>query len=358
MTAGVAALAILVAIGSALMTWRLCSAPALAPLDRPNDRSLHSTPTPRTGGLAILASVALGVMIVEASGWAGVSFWQTADPSRAHLWSWVLGMALVIGAVSFWDDRRELSPAVRFCLHGAAATGVVWGGEVVVPAVSLPLAGALPLNGLAVPLTVLGLMWMANLYNFMDGMDGFAGGMTVLGFGMLGYLAWTGGAPDIAVLALLVSAAAAGFLVFNLPPARIFMGDAGSVPLGFLAGALAALGVRDGLFDLWAPLLVFSPFVVDATVTLFRRLARGVKVWQAHREHYYQRLVLAGWGHRKTVLAEYGVMLASAATAVLYVHATELVRLAMLLAWAAAYAILGRAVRLRELKTGSRLGRV
>lgn len=357
MTAAVAALAVLVAIGSAIMTRWLCSAPALAPLDQPNDRSLHSRPTPRTGGLAILAGVALGVTIAEASGWVGVSFWKTADPARARTWLWVFGVTLVIAAVSFWDDRRNLHPAVRFCLHGMAATGVVWGGGVAVTAVSLPLAGELSLNDLAGPLTVLGLMWMANLYNFMDGMDGFAGGMTVLGFGTLGYLAWAGGVPDLAVLALLLSAAAAGFLIFNFPPARIFMGDVGSVPLGFLAGILAVLGMRDGLFDLMVPILVFSPFVVDATVTLFRRLARGAKVWQAHREHYYQRLVLAGWGHRRTVLAEYGMMLAAAVTAVLYVRVSEAVRVGMLVAWVVVYAVLGQVVRLSELNAGNRLDR-
>lgn len=223
-----------------------------------------------------------------------------------------------------------------------------------VTAVPLPLVGTWPLGILATPLTVLGLMWMANLYNFMDGMDGFAGGMAVFGFGLLGYLASSGGAPDLALTAWLISGATAGFLVFNLPPARIFMGDVGSVPLGFLAGTLAVIGVRDGVFDLWAPLLIFSTFVVDATVTLVRRLLRGVKVWQAHREHYYQRVVLAGWGHRKTMLAEYALMLATGTTAVLYVHVTEPVRLAMLLAWVIVYTILAWGVRSVELNMGSR----
>ena len=351
MNVGNLGLAVFVALLSSVVTWRLSSATSiLARLDHPNDRSLHTHPTPRTGGLAIFSSLLVGLLVAEVLGWTGVSFWRTADPSRAAMWLWVVGLTLMIGVVSFWDDRRGLSPSIRFCLQGLAAIGVVWGGGVAVTAISLPLVSALSLGSLAIPLTVLGLMWMANLYNFMDGMDGFAGGMAVLGFGLLGYLASAGGAPDLALVAWLIGVAAAGFLVFNLPPARIFMGDVGSVPLGFLAGALSVVGVRDGVFDLWVPLLIFSPFVVDATVTLFRRLLRGVKVWQAHREHYYQRLVLAGWGHRKTMVAEYCLMLASGVTALLYVHGTEPIRFGLLSLWLIGYIILARGVHAVELK--------
>jgi UDP-N-acetylmuramyl pentapeptide phosphotransferase/UDP-N-acetylglucosamine-1-phosphate transferase len=189
---------------------------------------------------------------------------------------------------------------------------------------------------------------MTNLYNFMDGVDGFAGGMSVIGFSALGYLAWRGGHPTILALSLLVAVAGAGFLVYNMPPACIFLGDVGSVPMGFLAAALTVIGVHDGLFDIWVPLLIFSPFIVDATVTLFRRLLRGAKIWQAHREHYYQRLVLAGWGHRKTVLAEYVLMLACGLSAVVYGYIGEAGRLAILAGWALAYAGLAYMVCLVE----------
>src|SRR5262249_7601544 len=157
-----------------------------------------------------------------------------------------------------------------FIVHALAAGGVVLGAGLAIRAVPLPGLGAVPLGWLAVPLTLIGLIWMANLYNFMDGIDGFAGGMALLGFGFLALLGAMGGPQFIALVALLTASAAAGFLVFNFPPARIFMGDVGSIFLGFLAGALAVLGVNDGLFDVWAPLLVFSPFVLDATTTLLR----------------------------------------------------------------------------------------
>ena len=149
-------------------------------------------------------------------------------------------------------------------------------------------------------------MWMINLYNFMDGMDGFAGGMTVIGFGTLAVI----GVEHqlFMTMNLLVVSATCGFLLFNFPPAKIFMGDVGSSSLGFLAAGFSLWGNYEGIFPLWIALLIFSPFIVDATVTLLHRLFRGEKVWQAHKFHYYQRLVELGWGHKRTVLWEYVLM--------------------------------------------------
>jgi UDP-GlcNAc:undecaprenyl-phosphate/decaprenyl-phosphate GlcNAc-1-phosphate transferase len=151
---------------------------------------------------------------------------------------------------------------------------------------------------------------MCNLYNFMDGSDGLAGGMTLFGF--LAYAAASGlaGSTQFALLNLAVAAAAAGFLLHNFHPARIFLGDAGSVPLGFLAAAFGIIGWLQRDWAWWFPLLVFSPFIVDASVTLARRLLSGARVWEAHRDHYYQRLVQLGLGHRGTALAEYLLMAA------------------------------------------------
>ncbi len=337
MTAGLLGLLALVFLSSFGLTRLLCSPSSrLYLLDHPNERSLHASPLPRTGGLAIFGSVLLGIVVCVALG-EGVVF-QT----RAILW--ILGMALLLSAVSFRDDRAGLSPGLRLGVQALAAAGVVWGAGLTMPAVHIPLVGSLSLGWLAVPVTLLFLMWMANLYNFMDGMDGFAGGMTVLGYGILGFMAWRHD-HYLMGLAILVATAAGGFLLCNLPPARIFMGDVGSVPLGFIAAALSVLGTRDGLFDIWVPLLVFSPFAMDATVTLVRRLLRGEKVWRAHREHYYQRLVLAGWGHRRTMLAEYALMLACGLSAVLYGRSGESLRLGILLGWVGIYGVLAWGVR-------------
>lgn len=349
MTLGILGLAALVCLLAYWMTGRLCSPVSkLYLLDHPTDRSLHISPTPRTGGLAILGSVAAGLLLSWMLEWFGGGLWRLELGAQTDAGLWIMGTALVIGAVSFWDDRAGLPPGVRFGVHGVAAGGVAWGAGLTVTAIPIPLLGILSLGWMAIPFTILCLMWMTNLYNFMDGMDGFAGGMTVLGFGLLSFVAWTGGHQAIAILSLLVVGAAGGFLSYNMPPARIFMGDIGSVSLGFLAGAFAVMGIHDGLFDMWVPLLIFSPFIVDATATLIRRLLRREKVWQAHREHYYQRLVLAGWGHRKTVLAEYAIMLACGLSAVVYGYAGEAGRLAILAGWVLAYAGLAYGVCLVE----------
>src|SRR5690606_10611586 len=138
------------------------------------------------------------------------------------------------------------------------------------------------------------------LYNFMDGSDGLAGGMAVIGFGAGGAAAWLAGDAALPPGHLCVAAAAAASLVFNRPPPRTFLGGAGSVPLAFLAAALGSFGWRAGCWPAWFPVLVFAPFVIDATLTLARRIARRERIWQAHRDHYYQRLVRMGWGHRRT----------------------------------------------------------
>ena len=197
-------------------------------------------------------------------------------------------VAAVLAAHSYWNDLHETTVLTRLGVQAFAATVAVLGARL-----TLNPAG-LSLGLLALPITVLALVWMTNLYNFMDGIDGFAGGMTVVGFTALAGFSFRGGQPMVGWVSLLVVGATAGFLVHNFPPARIFLGDVGSVPLGFLAGSLSLMGVRDGLFDPWVPVLLFSPFVVDATLTLVRRILRRERVWRPHREHYYQRLVLAG----------------------------------------------------------------
>jgi UDP-N-acetylmuramyl pentapeptide phosphotransferase/UDP-N-acetylglucosamine-1-phosphate transferase len=168
---------------------------------------------------------------------------------------------------------------------------------------------------LEMALLCLALAWLTNLYNFMDGSDGLAGGMALIGFGAYAIASAVTGHRPLLVFDVALAAAAAAFLWFNFSPARIFLGDVGSVPLGFLAGALGLVGWRDDLWPLWFPALVFAPFIADATVTLLRRLYRREKVWQAHREHYYQRLVRMGLGHRGTALLGYALMLVCAAAA-------------------------------------------
>jgi UDP-GlcNAc:undecaprenyl-phosphate GlcNAc-1-phosphate transferase len=246
-------------------------------LDHPNERSLHESPVPRTGGIAVLTGTA-AVLV----------------PGVEDLWP-MLVLALGLAALSFADDLKPIPAVVRLAAHLAAAALVVW----------FYLA---PISmWQAVPL-VLGVAWLTNLYNFMDGSDGLAGGMSVIGFGAYALAAMLAGEGAIATVSLCIAAASGAFLVFNFHPARIFLGDVGSIPLGFLAGALGLVGWREDAWPLWFPLLVFAPFIADATITLARRALRRERVWQAHRDHYYQRMVRAGLGHRGTARIAYLLM--------------------------------------------------
>ena len=251
------------------------------PMDHPNARSLHLTPTPRIGGLGIITGIGVA------------SLWLVDGALLPMILS-----ALCLAAVSMLDDVRGLPVAIRFLAHAVVALGYLL---------------ALGLDGWTLLLGTLAVVWMTNLYNFMDGSDGLAGGMAVSGFASLALAAWLGGASELAVLCAAIAAAAIAFLFFNFPPARLFMGDAGSIPLGFLAAATGIFGVQQGLWPWLFPVLVFSPFIADATVTLAKRGLRGEKVWRAHRSHYYQRVVMLGASHRQLALAAYTLMFASAA---------------------------------------------
>jgi UDP-N-acetylmuramyl pentapeptide phosphotransferase/UDP-N-acetylglucosamine-1-phosphate transferase len=180
--------------------------------------------------------------------------------------------------------------------------------------------------------------WMINLYNFMDGSDGLAGGMAVFGFGTYAGVAWLANDAMLATACASVAAAALAFLRFNFHPARVFMGDVGSIPIGFLVAGLGLTGAHRGDWPLWFPAVVFAPFLVDASWTLLRRVANGEKVWQAHRNHYYQRLVRLGWGHRRTAVAEYGLMAISGVAAVAALFAPPMPRVAIFVALGLLYA--------------------
>lgn len=312
MTTILIALVFAFAISTCLL-WLMLRAPRSAlPLDRPNERSLHSAVTPRIGGIAIM------VAATAVLAWLG---WQPM----------VVWLAVGLAVVSLLDDHSGLPTLVRLGAHVLAA-----GVFVSCCAGQLPVALAL--------LIALGLIWMTNLYNFMDGSDGLAGGMTVIGFGTYAALAWQSGNLILAGASIVIAAAAAGFLVFNFHPAKVFMGDAGSIPLGFLAGTIGVLGWQDRAWPPWVPLVAFGPFALDATVTLLKRLGRGEKIWQAHRTHYYQRLVQSGWGHRRTALAEYGLMLISGVAAILGAHRSLAIQATLLIALTLVYLAAGAMV--------------
>ncbi|MEO7741882.1 MAG: glycosyltransferase family 4 protein [Usitatibacter sp.] len=283
---------------------------AVRVIDRPNERSLHVAPTPRLGGLGIAAGA------LPLVGLAGSAPLATIAVCAAFL-----------AVVSLIDDMRSLPVEVRLPAHGAAAV-------VAVLAFASPQAGIAPWGWAASALAVLAIAWMANLYNFMDGSDGLAGGMAVIGFAALGAAAAQAGSTPLALAAFATSSAAAGFLLHNFPPARVFLGDSGSIPLGFLAGAFGAWGTALEAWPAWFPILVFSPFIADASVTVLRRLLAGERVWRAHRTHYYQRLVLAGCSPRRLAIGAYALMAAVGASALAALGQDPDVQCVIIFIWA------------------------
>lgn len=289
-------------------------------MDTPNQRSLHSAPVPRSGGIALMAGTLAG--------------WSLMLPP----WLWLpMGLATALAAVSLLDDIFGLSTGWRLFAHIAAAA--------LLAVVSLEYH---PL-WLSVP-TMIAIVWMTNLYNFMDGSDGLAGGMALFGFATYGLAAWWLNDTTFSLTAWSVAAAATGFLIFNFHPARIFMGDAGSVPLGFLAAAFGLLGWQRGLWPWWFAPLVFSPFVVDASVTLAKRLLRREKIWQAHRKHYYQRMVRMGYGHRNTALLEYLLMAMTGSSALWGTSQDATTQAVLLLFWVIIYVVAMRWIDIKWTK--------
>jgi Fuc2NAc and GlcNAc transferase len=254
-------------------------------IDVPNDRSLHEQPVPRGGGLAIVITFLAGLLVVTLVG---------AVPAA---WTLALGGGgTAVAFIGWLDDRRGVSRRTRAFVHFAAAAWALWwlGG---LPAVTfgtveiqLPVIGSL--------LAAVGIVWWINLYNFMDGIDGLAGGQAVTVAAAAGVLILLGGVgPDAAAPAFLLAGAAAGFLALNWSPARIFMGDVGSGFLGFAFATLAVATENAGALPLLVWLLLSGVFLFDSTVTLLRRALRGERWYEAHRTHAYQRLVAAGHSH-------------------------------------------------------------
>jgi len=274
-----------------------------AVLDIPNERSSHSVPTPRGGGLAIAVVVLAGVAILERL--------HLVLPRSALA---LVGGGLLVALVGWLDDRHEVRPWLRIVAHAAAAAWTVaWLGGM--PSLTIG-AGAAHLGLGGTLLAMLGIVWLTNLYNFMDGIDGLAAAEAFVVASAGALLLAARGAP-LALVALLVAAAAAGFLVWNWPPARLFMGDVGSGFLGYSFGGLALASENARALPALLWLVLLGPFFVDATVTLLRRMARGERWYAAHRMHAYQRAVQAGWSHRQVTVLVAGLSGALAAAALL-----------------------------------------
>ncbi len=259
-------------------------------IDRPNERSSHSRPTPRGGGLAIVFAHLAGLAALGAGG-----------VLAPHAVVGLAGAGAAVAAIGFADDHGHVPALWRALGHvAAAAWGLWWLGGL--PAI--PLGGGVWEPGLAGnALGVVGLAWLLNLYNFMDGIDGLAGSEAVFAALAAAVLAAVAGAEGQAWALGLLAAASAGFLVWNWPPARIFMGDAGSGFLGLMLGLLGVAAAGTGAVPLAVWAILLGVFIADATVTLLRRMVRGERWYAAHRSHAYQHLARRWGSHRRVTLA-------------------------------------------------------
>lgn len=258
-------------------------------IDVPNLRSSHQAPTPRGGGIAIVVTVIVAV--------AGLTLYF---PTLANLAMALCGGGLVIAVLGWLDDHYSLSPKTRLLVQLLAVVwAVFWLGglpQVTLNSVILNLG----VSGFAI--AVLVLLWLINLYNFMDGSDGLAASEAVFVALAGGVLLYIHGAGELALVAFAVAAASGGFLVWNWPPAKIFMGDVGSTFLGFVFGALAIASENYGKLPAAIWFILLALFITDATLTLMRRFWAGEAWYLPHRTHMYQRLISRGWNHRGVAL--------------------------------------------------------
>ena len=308
-------------------------------MDVPNERSSHAVPTPRMGGVPMVTAVVLpfGCWALSV---AGEIFSVKGLPLT-------MIFALSMSILGFWDDLRSLSPLFRFLVQFVAAI-------LILSAVSFLLPESLPEGwmlqwGVWIVLGAFWVVWVLNLYNFMDGIDGLAGGEAAVAalffflvFSYYGESGW-------AVANLFVAAASMGFLVFNWPPARVFMGDAGSAFLG------AFFGMQSVVAPLTTPVLFpvlvlpFANFILDTTITLIRRVWRKEKWYQAHRSHFYQRMTILGMSHVRVTGYELMSVFFSCAAASVYAGSNNVyVRLGISIGVLIYFIMIGLWIRTRE----------
>jgi Fuc2NAc and GlcNAc transferase len=268
-------------------------------VDVPNERSSHKTPVPRGGAIGIpIAAVIVGLFLTP-------SLFQ------------VIGVSLMIAIFAFLNDRKEFPVGVRLLLEGAAAAAVAY------PAMAMGGTSVSALwTGLLLIISTLYVVAQSNFFNFMDGIDGIGGIEAIVSYGLLGIFSGTEGKGDIAILSVAVVAGAIGFLLMNFPKARVFMGDVGSVFLGFLFAA-SIVRSAGSLKELLALALFQGVFTVDCVLTIIRRVWRKDDLFKAHREHLYQRLVhIKGWSHPRVSLVFGGAQLIFGSAA-LFLHSSH-----------------------------------
>ena len=318
---------------------------ALQILDQPNERSSHSVAVPRTGGIAVCTTFLAGLI-------AGYVMLDISSPAPLAFGIFV-ALLVVLFAAALYDDIRGLGPGAKLAIQALCA--LAFSLFAVDPTVvQLPWFGTVDWGLFGHAVVVAWILYFINAFNFMDGINGIAGGTAAIALLFLA-LAASGGGWSLALLAaLLMSAALIGFLTFNFPRGLIFLGDSGSQVIGFLIAALAVLahldpGVR--LPVLFVPLLVFS-FLFDVAFTLALRARAGKRLSHAHREHLYQRLVQLGWSHARVSCLHFALQAALAVACWLALDAWEVWLPWILIAAFAVHGVYAAAVHSRAKRAG------
>ena len=249
-------------------------------LDHPGERQSHTVATPRGGGAGLVAAWLIVSLLV--SGGDSHDFWVQC----------VVPAVLVLTITGWWDDHASLGVGVRFFVQLAVSFYLLW----------FAVNAGWVQGVIAMILSVLLMLWMTNLYNFMDGSNGMAGLQGVFAASVLAVLFYLAGDLHFSLYALILAGCCAGFLPWNLGRARVFMGDVGSLALGFLFAVLLLYGTGTGAFGYPLALMVMLLFLTDATLTLLLRVIRGERWYNAHRQHLYQRLIADGWTHARVAM--------------------------------------------------------
>jgi len=303
-----AVLAFVVAFAAAALLTPLAArfATRIGAVDHPRDRGLATRDTPLLGGLAIFAAVLISSLL-----------FLKLDGVIGHRMRGVLWGAALITFVGALDDRFDLHPLVKFTGQIAAATIPVVAG-VEVTNITLPFLGAVNLGGAGGPITVIGLVFVMNVVNFSDGIDGLAAGVCAISAVAFAIIAFDLGRGTAGTLAAITAGAAAGFLIYNFPPARVFMGDTGALLLGLLLGCVMVEGAvkTQAVLALIFPLIVLAVPFLDTAFVVLKRIKYRRPVYVADQSHFHHRMSQIGFSQRRTVLYLYGWTLCVAGFAV------------------------------------------
>ena len=247
----------------------------------PGERQSHLYATPTGGGLGLVFSIVISTICLELIISLPVFWWQNMLPG-----------VLLLALVGWRDDKMPVSSFIRLVIQLAVSVWLIGFGWTEFSVEGMFVFAAI----------ILSTVWLMNVYNFMDGSNGMAGFQGVFAAVIMAIFFQLGGEHAMALIALTVAAACAGFLPLNFPNAKVFMGDVSSVPLGFIFASFAIYGMHTGSLNLTASILIMSVFLVDATLTLLARAFRGERWYTAHAQHVYQRLIALGWSHRRVLV--------------------------------------------------------